>query len=340
MALRIKLPSATRPPIRFEPIMKPEIPAELLRRGSTPPMPVVTPTPVTPTPVATPLAMPPAPPKPMAMPVTLRQVAPVTPVAVAPAPVPSAPLTARTLFADRTSAAPFPAPAAVLNALPVAALPTAAPAEPATESAEREEPPVSEAILKPSSAPAMIRAFSLVFKWGALAAVLFGIGFLALKFLVPFLDELRNPGRTDAITNKDAPTAVRVLQQTRQVVAKNDAKVDYLNNVVAALDGSAVAPKDAPAKVAPEVLTAPVVAAKAPAVRAPSDLGPFQEAVSRLTVGGVFDGPEPRAYLDGRLVKYGEIINRNLGLRFVGVDPNQHAVLFTNADNVTFRKHF
>lgn len=275
-------------------------------------------------------------PQPLSLPLPLPSAAP---VAVVPVPIQPAALTARSIFAGRASAAPFPAPApapvAVLTASPAAPI-----IEPAPAPAESAEPPVSEAILKQSSAPALIRAFSLIFKWGALAAVLFGIGFLALKFLVPFLDELRNPGRTDAIANKDAPTAVRVLQQTRQVVAKNDAKVDYLNNVVAAIDGSAVEPKAAPAKAAAAVPAAPVVAAKAPAVRASSDLNPFQDAVSRLTVGGVFDGPEPRAYLDGRLVKYGEIIDRSLGLRFVGVDPNQHAVLFTNADNVTFRKHF
>lgn len=321
MALRIKLPPSTRPPIRFEPIIKAEIPAELLRRGSNPPMPVSKPMVVAP------------PPPPMALP----QVAP---GAVAPAPLPPVPLTARTLFADRTSATPFPIPVARPDALPVAALPATAPAETTAEPAELVEPPASEALLKPSSAPALIRASSLIFKWGVITAILLGIGFLALKFLVPFLDELRNPGRTDAITNKEAPTAVRLLQQTRQVVAKSDANVEYLNNVVAAIDGNAVAPKAAPAKVAPVAPAAPVPAPKAVVAQTDSGLGAFQDAVSRLTVGGVFDGPEPRAYLDGRLVKYGEIINRNLGLRFVGVDQSQHAVLFTNADNVTFRKHF
>lgn len=336
MALRIKLPPATRPPIRFEPIIKPEIPAELLRRGSTPPMPRVTPGP---TPASTPVSMPT--PKLMSVPSPMAGSLPqMAPVAAGQVAAPALPLTARTLFAERTSAAPFPASVAALNPLPVAALPATAPSEAAAEGTELEEPPASEALLKHSSAPALIRASSLIFKWGVIAAILMGIGFLALKFLVPFLDELRNPGRTDAIANKEAPTAVRVLQQTRQVVAKNDAKVAYLDTVVAAMDGNAVAPKAAPAKATPEAAAAPAVEAKAPAVRVASDLSAFQEAVSRLTVGGVFDGPEPRAYLDGRLVKYGEIINRNLGLRFVGVDPDQHAVLFTNADNVTFRKHF
>jgi len=328
MALRIKLPPATRPPIRFEPIINPEIPAELLSRGSTPPMTRATPTPVpmaTPTPKLMPVSLP--------LPVSLP---PVALAAVVPAPVQPVPLTARTLFAERVSASPFPAPVAALHTPPVAALPVSAPAEAAAAPTELEEPPVSEAILKQSSAPALIRASSLLFKWGLLAAVLMGIGFLAIKFLVPLLDELQNPGRTDAIADKDAPTAVRLIQQTRQVVAKNDSNVAYLNSVVDAANGIVVA-NAAPAKVAPAV---PAVPPKAPAPRIASDLSPFQEAVSRLTVGGVFDGPEPRAYLDGRLVKYGEIINRSLGLRFVGVDPNQHAVLFTNADNVTFRKHF
>jgi hypothetical protein len=54
----------------------------------------------------------------------------------------------------------------------------------------------------------------------------------------------------------------------------------------------------------------------------------------------VVSGATSRAYIDGRFVKQGEIINRALGLRFAGVDAEAHMLLFTNADNVTFRKRY
>ena len=192
---------------------------------------------------------------------------------------------------------------------------------------------VSEALLDPSSAPAMIRASGLLLKWGVLAAVLLAIGFIAMRFLVPFLNELRQPGKTNAIADKNAPTAVRVIQQTRAVVAKNDAKVTYLNEIVSAAEQKPVVtpPPVLPPEARP---AAPVV------VGSDAYLAPYQEAVARFTLGGVFDGSPPVVYLNGRIVKYAEIIDRNLGLRFIGVDVENKAVLFTNADNVTFRKYY
>ncbi len=209
-----------------------------------------------------------------------------------------------------------------------------------TPESEPVEAPASEAILQHSSAPALMRASSMIFRWGTKAAVLLVVAFLAAKFLVPFLNELRNPGGTAALKDKEAPTAVRLIQQTRQVVAKSDANVAYLNEVAAIAEGKAVAPKVTSVAPVPVPAVAAAVTSPTETQGVKIDHSLFHEAVAKLKVGGVFDGAEPRAYLDGRLVKYGEIINRTLGLRFVGVDPNQHAVLFTNAENVTFRKHF
>ncbi len=196
---------------------------------------------------------------------------------------------------------------------------------------------VSEALLESSNAPGKARALALIFRWGFTAGVLLGVGFLAIRFLVPLLQELRHPGGTDAIHDKDASTAVKALQQTRAVVAKNNANVNSLDEVVAASEGKTlVKPPAAKPPPAP-----PVVRREVRSVTAgQTDLAPFYEAVARLTVSGVFDGPEPRVYLNGRIVKYGEIIDRDLALRFVGVDTESKAVLFTNAANVTFRKYY
>lgn len=191
----------------------------------------------------------------------------------------------------------------------------------------------SEALLNPSSAPALIRATGLLTKWGMFAAVLLAIAVLATRYLLPFLEELRHPGKGEALADKNAPTAVRVIQQTRAVVAKSDANVSYLNEVVLATEDKRVmAPAAAPSHA--------LVAKAGAALPARDDLTPYQEAIQRLQLGGVFDGDPPRIYLNGRIVKYAEIIDRNLGLRFIGIDVENKAVLFTNAANVTFRKYY
>lgn len=155
-----------------------------------------------------------------------------------------------------------------------------------------------------------------------------------MKYLYPILDELRHPERTNPKADKDASTAVKALRQTREVVAKSNANVSYLDEVVAEVDKVTVAPKVVPKPVEPPKPPPPPITYKK------GDLTPFHEAVARVKFGGVFEGGEPRAYLDGRIVKYGEIFNRELGLRFLGVDLEEHALLFTNADNVTFRKYY
>ena len=154
------------------------------------------------------------------------------------------------------------------------------------------------------------------------------MAFAAMKFLLPVVIEMRQAKVPNPVADKNAPTAVRAIQATRQVVAKSDANVAYLNEVVSAVETKPVEVKPAP-------VPAPVAAPPAP-----SDLSRFHDAVAQLKVDGVVRGATPRAFIDGRFVKHGEIINRALGLRFVGVDPDEHMLLFTNADNVTFRKRY
>ncbi|MSU48297.1 MAG: hypothetical protein EXS37_04255 [Opitutus sp.] len=192
----------------------------------------------------------------------------------------------------------------------------------------------SGVLLTSSSSPALIRASGVIFKWTFLTAVFLGVGFMGLKYLVPILDELRHPERTNPKADKDASTVVKALRQTREVVAKSNSNVSVLDEVLAEVDKKTVAKKEAPKSPPPPKAAPSLVTWKK------GDLTPFQEAVARVKFGGVFEGGEPRAYLDGRIVKYGEIFNRDLGLRFLGVDLEEHALLFTNADNVTFRKYY
>jgi hypothetical protein len=211
----------------------------------------------------------------------------------------------------------------------------AAPSASAAAEAVAEETPASEAILKPSVAPALIKSSALVLKWSLFAAVLLGVAFLAIRFLVPFLNELRNPKPPAAPIDKEASVAVKVLQQTRQVVAKSDAKVNYLNEVIDTGDGKSAEKKNVPP---PPPRVEPPRFVPGPA--AAPDLSAFRDAVAAMKVDSVVLGSPSRAFIDGRFVKQGDIVHRGLGLRFTGVDPDEHAIWFTNADNVVFKKHY
>lgn len=240
----------------------------------------------------------------------------VTPLSVAP-PVAATPETASS-----------PAPAAVpLPALALAARPASAPAAQAEE-------PVSTGVMTSSAAPSGIHASSVLVKWSAIAALLLLVAFAAMKFLIPVMVEMRREKVANPVADKGAPTVVRAIQATRQVVAKNDANVTYLNEVVSAVENKPVEVQPVPAPAPVAVVPPP------PPPPPPADLSRFHAAVAQLKVDGVVSGAAPRAYIDGRLVKHGEIINRALGLRFVGVDADEHMLLFTNADSVTFRKRY
>ncbi len=210
----------------------------------------------------------------------------------------------------------------------------AAPSAPVAAEGVVADTPASEALLKHSASPALIKSSALVLKWGLIAAVLLSVAFLAIRFLVPFLNELRNPKPPSAPIDKEASVAVKVLQQTRQVVAKSDAKVSYLNEVIDTGDGKAADKKVAPPPPRaepPRVATGPVGA---------PDLSTYRDAVAAMKVDSVVLGSPSRAFIDGRFVKQGDIVHRGLGLRFTGVDPEEHAIWFTNADNVVFKKHY
>ena len=265
-----------------------------------------------PAPAIVPIAHPDAPAAVTPPDLTTVAVPAVTPMFLAP-PVPATP-----------EAANSPAPvAAPLSALAIAARPATAPAARADE-------PVPTGLMTASAAPSRIRASSMMIKWGAIVAVVLLVTFAAMKFLLPVVVEMRREKVATPVADKSAPTAVRAIQATRQVVAKHDANVAYLGEVVSAVENK-------PAEVKPVPAPAPVpVVPPTP----PSDLSRFHAAVAQLKVDGVVGGATPRAYIDGRFVKQGEIIHRALGLRFVGVDAVEHMLLFTNADNVTFRKRY
>ena len=204
----------------------------------------------------------------------------------------------------------------------------------ATVGPEPEE--VSTVLLKTSSTPALLRASATMLKLGFAVAVVLGIGYVAVQYGMPLIKEMSKPPGSPAVVDKEASTAVKVIQQTRAVVAKNDARVAQLDEVI----GHDAKPKEGAAKVAapaPEPVPKPAppkVVVKGPP-RAIVD-----QFLAQMVVGGVFEGAEPRAYLNGRIVKLDEIVDRPLGLRFIGIDGQQKELWFSNAEGLMFRRRY
>lgn len=208
------------------------------------------------------------------------------------------------------------------------------PAAPSGRVAPPADEPASEAVLKHSAAPALIKSSSVIFKWTVVAAILLGVAFVVIRFLVPFFTELKKPKSAVVVVDKEASFAVQALQQTRQVAAKNDAKVAYLNEVVATGETK---PAEVKSVTPPPPSASPAFAQRA---AAKLDFGPYQDVLARLKVESVVAGEAARAMIDGRLVRQGDIIERNLGLRFSGVDADEHVLLFTTAENIVFKKRY
>ena len=195
------------------------------------------------------------------------------------------------------------------------------------------EAPVSTATLNHSATPARVRAIAVIVKWTLITALALAAAYGAITYLKPIIVELQRPkGSAPVAIDKEASTVVKALQQTKMVTAKKDEQVAYLNSIIGEAEAKAPEVKPPPPVVVrpPE----PVVVPKAP------DRTMYEQALLQMKVDGVTGGATPRAYIDGRLFKFGDIVNRPLGLRFVGVDFDEHVILFTNADNETFRKRY
>ena len=209
-------------------------------------------------------------------------------------------------------------------------------------SADESSNAASGAALEHSGLPGVLRAIAIFVRKTAIWAVLLGAAYYGLRtWLIPLVEELRHPGQTDALHDKSASAAVRAIQQTRQVVAKNDARVAVVNAIVDSIDSTK--PDPVPPTAAPKEASAPIASANPPgaiSVRPAVDPGVFQTAVDRLKIAGVFSGAEPRINIDGQMFKYGDIVDRSVGLRLIGIDPVGHVILFSNMDNVTFKKNY
>ncbi len=227
----------------------------------------------------------------------------------------TAPLPTAEEFAQRVRAAPPPAPA---------------PAE--SDSGSSSLPSHST-----GTGMAVVRTFARFFKVFMGAGLLLGGLFYLTKFiLLPFYQEMKDP-KKDGVDRK-APAAVQVLQQTRKVVAENNARMDKLNDIVDGMNSG-----EKPATNAPPPGGIPQITAVRPArSKAAKDdlLFQIQLALDAMKITGVTGGSDPRAVIDGRMVKFGDIVDYRLGLRFVEVNEEDHEVRFIDAEGTKYRRTY
>ncbi len=201
--------------------------------------------------------------------------------------------------------------------------------------------PISEGVMRQSNSTVWMRASGVVLKWGVYGGMALAGCFAAGKYVVfPVISELQASQKGgDVVVDKKASATAQVLQQTRQVVSKNNAKVDYLNAII---EDQPEAAEKAAAKAAgaPKAEAQPEAKPVAPKVVAGTLAEQQREAVGGYQIKGALHAPgeEARILLDGRLVKFGEIVDSKLGLRFMGLDATQEFAVFTTGSNEVLRK--
>lgn len=257
---------------------------------------------------------------------------------------------------------------------PVAATPTAPTLPPfmvATPPQPRPAPAPEAMESERSDSPSpsgIVRTITLLLKLSVSGTIVLAIAYVTLHSVIPVVKELIHPGGTSALHDKDAPTFVKAIQQTRLVVAKSDANVAYLNSLVGvdtkgnplgSAGPAAATPTPPPAGTkAPSTTSAKVTTyapAQSPAVdsdEAPTpavpeapkpviNLRPFQDAVAELKIGGVMGGSSPRILIDGLLVRVGDVADSRHKLVFTGVDAVNHVIFFTNeTTHEIFRRYY
>ncbi|HEY9249152.1 MAG TPA: hypothetical protein VIO38_08475, partial [Rariglobus sp.] len=73
--------------------------------------------------------------------------------------------------------------------------------------------------------PSIARPLPFILKLSVSAAIIIGITYATIHTIVPAVKELAHPANPAARPDKNAPAFVQAIQQTRHVVAKNDANV-------------------------------------------------------------------------------------------------------------------
>lgn len=215
----------------------------------------------------------------------------------------------------------------------------------------------------------LARAAGLMLKLMIPAAVLLVGGYFTMSSAVPVLKELAKPGATQAKAGEEQHAFVQALQKTREVVAKNDANVAYLDSVIAddptkpaaktaqptqaaLIIGSATTPQPAsagpkaPAKDSPVTIYAPTQTAEVIArpvhdtEMTKAQMAGLMEAVEALKITGVVAGSRPRILIDGLLTRPGDRLPLLPMLRFQSLNDESRLIVFVNEAGDTFSRRY
>jgi hypothetical protein len=260
--------------------------------------------------------------------------------------------------ADEAGLPPLPADGEILPeqlpppGVPGASLPVlnlTAPLPTAAELAERNRQPAPEAATaeaagdltvandhSPGTGVAVIRTFGRFAKVMIGSAFLLGGLFYVTKFiLLPFYHEMQNPNQ--GAVDRSAPAAVQVLQQTRKVVVENNARMAKLNDIV---DGVQAEVATRPAAGGPAEAKSPEPRPVRSKAAEADRLFQIQMTLDGMKITGVTGGADPRAVIDGRMVKFGDVVDYRLGLRFVEVHEEDREVRFIDPEGTIYRRPY
>ncbi len=108
------------------------------------------------------------------------------------------------------------------------------------------------------------------------------------------------------------------------------------NDQVERAPAPAVHPHSKPALAAVTTDLAPGVTITTESVEAETEATPaFRSFVADAKISGVFQGTPPRAFINGRLVRLGEVVDSSLGIRFDSIDPKTKNIVFKDASGAT-----
>lgn len=66
----------------------------------------------------------------------------------------------------------------------------------------------------------------------------------------------------------------------------------------------------------------------------------FRQYVSEIVIRGVFQGNPPRASLNGRTFRAGDVVDKGLGVVFVGIDADKKTITFRDASGAVITRKY
>lgn len=158
-----------------------------------------------------------------------------------------------------------------------------------------------------------------------------------------------NPATPSATLNQLAAVPGQAIGKANQVIAARGEKDREGASAVLATEDVPAAP-DASTSRPPSPKTAPVTstAQLAPGVTATTVISDVSEAasaafrawVANARINGVFQGDPPRALINGRTFRSGQIVDPSLGIVFDGLQADGKSIVFRDGTGATVTRRF